>query len=131
MIGRNVKQFCCEDISLIENYNKAISDNTQIYECHHRNEIILNKYTEELIADDLYYNRPASELIFLTRQEHRKIHAGFKPHCRDGKAKEIFDKKINTNTRNIRSKTKTYNKDYTYWSKEEIMLSYLKFKNVT
>lgn len=31
-----VKRYCCDYISLIENYNKAIEDNTQIWDCHHK-----------------------------------------------------------------------------------------------
>ena len=34
----NVKKFCCEDISKIENYAAAIADTTQTWECHHRME---------------------------------------------------------------------------------------------
>ena len=36
MINEGVKKFCNEDISLIENYNKAISDSNQTWDCHHR-----------------------------------------------------------------------------------------------
>ena len=31
MISKVVKRYCCEDISLIENYDKAVADNTQIW----------------------------------------------------------------------------------------------------
>lgn len=69
------KQFCCEDISLIENYEKMISDNTDtVWVCHHRLGIVLNKSGEELEAMGLYWNRPASELIFLTESEHISLH---------------------------------------------------------
>lgn len=115
MIGRNVQMFCCEDISLIENYDKAINDNTQMYECHHRNEIILNKYVEELIVEDLYFNRPASELIFLTKQEHRKIHTGFIRHKLSGKAKELVDNRIKNYGNGRSFRNKMLNKEY--WSK--------------
>lgn len=73
---KNAKKFCCEDISKIENYDKAIADNEK-WLCHHRLGIELNKSGEELQEIGLYYNRPASELIFLTRKEHRKIHNEF------------------------------------------------------
>lgn len=83
MIRENlVKDYCCEDVSLIENYQKAIEDDTQTWHCHHRLEICdesgkersLQKSRDELIAENLYYNRPASELIFLTKSEHRSLH---------------------------------------------------------
>lgn len=77
MISKNLyglKKICCEDISLIENYNEAVNDTTQMWDCHHRNEIELNKNRQELIDMGLYYNRPASELIFLTHSEHTALH---------------------------------------------------------
>lgn len=70
----NLKKFCCEEISLIENYNEAVNDTTQIWDCHHRKEIELNKKVQELIDMGLYYNRPASELIFLPHNEHLRMH---------------------------------------------------------
>ena len=76
MIGRNVDLFCCEDISLIENYDKAISDKNKMWHCHHRLEVQNDKRisVKELIKTNMYYNRPASELIFLTSSEHRSLH---------------------------------------------------------
>jgi len=66
-------KFCCEDISLIENYEKAISDKTQTWDLHHRKEE--EGYSrKELKYLGLYYKRPASELIFLTKSEHNRIH---------------------------------------------------------
>jgi len=71
---RCVKSYCCEDISLIENYDKAINDTTQKWDCHHRLEIDMNLSYKELKESGLYLNRPASELIFLTHSEHQRIH---------------------------------------------------------
>ena len=48
MISNIVKYFCCEDISLIENYKDAVEDKTQIWDCHHRREISENKSSYEL-----------------------------------------------------------------------------------
>ena len=72
----NVIAYCCEDISLIENYDKAIADTTQTWHCHHRLEIQgnLTLTAKELKLQRLYYNRPASELIFLTSKEHVRLH---------------------------------------------------------
>ena len=39
---RNAKLFCCEDISLIENYNEAINS-SEVWICHHRLSIDLGK----------------------------------------------------------------------------------------
>lgn len=68
------KRYCCEDISLIENYDKAVNDTTQTWQIHHKLEIELNKKRDELIKMGLYYHRPASELIFLTIGDHRRVH---------------------------------------------------------
>ena len=68
------KKFCKEDISKIENYNKAISDTTQTWHCHHRTEIWWNCSKQDLIENECYYNRKACELIFLTPEEHVKLH---------------------------------------------------------
>ena len=73
MISENqVKKYCREDISLIENYDKAVSDTTQMWHCHHRKE---SQYSAgELVDIGEYYNRPACELIFLTPNEHHRLH---------------------------------------------------------
>ena len=72
-----VTKFCCEDLALIENYEQTISDNSQTWECHHRLEVQDNKIVsrQELINNNLYYNRPANELIFLTCSEHSRLHS--------------------------------------------------------
>lgn len=68
--------YCCDDISLIENYNEAINDKEQTWQCHHRLEIHGNIIlsAKDLKDNDLYYNRPAYELIFLTKNEHIRLH---------------------------------------------------------
>ena len=68
------KMYCKEDISKIENYDKAISDSTQIWHCHHRTEIWWNCTAKDLIENECYYNRKACELIFLTPEEHKRLH---------------------------------------------------------
>lgn len=77
MISGSTLEYCDEDISLIENYYLAIKDKSQIWECHHRLEIQDDKILsrQDLKNQGLYYKRPASELIFLTRSEHTSLHA--------------------------------------------------------
>ena len=70
------KTYCKDDISLIENYGKAISDSNKMWDCHHRREMTTPK--KELLELGEYFNRPASELIFLTKSEHRALHASLK-----------------------------------------------------
>ena len=72
--NKNVELYCSEDISNIENYEQAINDNTQIWHCHHRLEITEHKTRDQLIKEDKYFNRPSSELIFLTKADHTRLH---------------------------------------------------------
>ena len=70
-------KYCKDDISLIENYDKAIANKTQVWQCHHRRETIFSKKDLKEIGE--YYNRPACELIFLTPNEHHRLHKVGKP----------------------------------------------------
>lgn len=67
-----IKTYCRDNISKIKNYDKAIADKENMWECHHINELTYTK--KELIKMNMYYNRPADEFIFLTKKEHKKIH---------------------------------------------------------
>lgn len=71
---RQVKRYCSEDITHIENYEKAISDDKQTWISHHRREIDEGLSVKQLKEFGLYYKRPANELIFLTRTEHKSLH---------------------------------------------------------
>lgn len=79
---RTINKFCCENISNIENYEKAINDNSQTWSCHHKLEThnsdgerrLVDITRNELIALGMYYHRPANELIFLTNSEHVSLH---------------------------------------------------------
>ena len=75
------KQYCKEP-EKIENYQKAKADNFKGWCCHHRLEthttdgerrlVYITK--KELLALDMYYNRPAEELIFMKWSEHSSLH---------------------------------------------------------
>ena len=79
----SAKSYCKDDISLIENYDKAIADKTQVWQCHHRRETIYSVKDLQDIGE--YYNRPACELIFLTPMDHRRLHNLGKPSGMKGK----------------------------------------------
>lgn len=72
------KSYCSEDISLIENYQEAIADKEKMWDIHHRRECDEEGRTlftcKQLIDMNLYFKRPAEELIFVTRSMHSKIH---------------------------------------------------------
>lgn len=93
MINENyAKIYCREDITLIENYKRAAVD-VELWDCHHRNEITMNKSRHELKQLGLYYKRPASELIFIPRIEHIKLHNTGKHHSSETREKMSKSKK--------------------------------------
>lgn len=73
---QHAREYCSEDISLIQNYSEAIADTTQTWVCHHRAEILpCGRYSRaQLKGQGLLKHVPASQLIFLTRKEHRRLH---------------------------------------------------------
>ena len=70
---KQVKRFC-KDYTKIENYEEAIADTTQTWDCHHMTETWWNCSKKDLIENECYYNRKACELIFLTHAEHMRLH---------------------------------------------------------
>ena len=74
----------CKNYQDIENYEKAKADNFKGWHCHHRLETHTSDGErrpvdigyEELKALGMYYNRPASELVFLTTREHHAFRKG-------------------------------------------------------
>ena len=77
----------CDDIENVENYEKALADDFKGWVCHHRLEThnsdgerrLVDIAQKELEALDMYYHRPANELIFLTSSEHTSLHQKGKP----------------------------------------------------
>lgn len=75
------RKYCREPIELIENYDSAVSDNDEVWELHHRDEIrnlpsgmIVRRSKKDLIEAGRYFDCPANELIFLKRSEHHTLH---------------------------------------------------------
>ena len=76
------KSHYCSDIENVENFEKAKADNFKGWSCHHRLEThnsdgerrLVDITQAELIALGMYYNRPASELIFMKHSEHSSLH---------------------------------------------------------
>lgn len=78
---RCAKLLCKEDISKIENYDKAITDDTKTWVIHHRDEVKVLpsgvkviRSRQDLIDNGSYYGCSANELIFLTPEEHSRLH---------------------------------------------------------
>ena len=118
------KQYC-KDYENIENYDKAKADNFLGWCCHHRLEThnsdgqrrIVDITQKELKALGMYYNRPASELIFMKHGEHTQLHSKGKKYSEETK-KKIGEaqkgKKLSEETRkkiSEASKGKTYSEE--------------------
>lgn len=93
--GTPRKDCYCITPELIENYDKAIADTTQPWDCHHRLEThnsdgerrLVDISKAELIALGMYYDRPPEELIFLTSVEHSLLHLKGKHHSEEHRRK--------------------------------------------
>lgn len=87
-----LQKYCCEDISLIENYEEAMNDTEHRWVCHHRLEThnsdgsirLVGISKAEWIALGMYYNRPASELVFMKNSDHTILHKKGKPSGNKG-----------------------------------------------
>lgn len=94
---RQAKKFCKDDISKIENYDKAIADTTQTWHIHHRLELTLDgefaHSMEELKRLGMYYKRPYFELIFLTKSEHHRLHKEDENNPMYGRQHSIYTKR--------------------------------------
>lgn len=107
MIRKRIKELC-KDYQNIENYDKAIDDTTQTWECHHRLETHFSDGSQkpvsgylsykELIALGMYWNRPAEEFMFLTRAEHNSLHKTNNNGLKGHKHSEETKNKISQNS---------------------------------
>lgn len=76
----------CKELEQVENYALAKADNFVGWDRHHRLEThnsegerrVVDITPEELIALDMYYNRPPEELMWMRHSEHTKLHKGKK-----------------------------------------------------
>lgn len=73
---RDIKRYC-SNYEQIENYEQAINDSTQTWDCHHRGEVLpCGTYSRDTLKKfGLYYHRNASELLFIPHSEHTKLHS--------------------------------------------------------
>lgn len=111
MISKTISRICYEDPSLIENYEKAIADIINVWECHHRVETIMNCTHKELIAKGAYWKRPAHDLIFLTVSDHTKLHQN--DAIKEKNRKSHLGKKASSSTRAKMSAAHAGNKSTT------------------
>ena len=75
--------YCCEPLELVESYAAAKADNFAGWCIHHRLEIQpdgTRMSVQELKDKNLYFHRPASELVFMKVCEHMTLHRTGKHH---------------------------------------------------
>lgn len=99
---------------LIENYEEAMNDKTQTWECHHRLEIapFSGKHIshKRLIELGMYFNVEPEALIFLTETEHKKLEQGkeVSAETREKLSKQMKGKKFS-------DEHKKHLSDSSYW----------------
>lgn len=78
-----LKKYCREPIENIKGYREAVESEDGWYVCHHINELTFTE--DELKKMNMYYHRPASELIIMSRSEHNKWHHRWNGHPMKGR----------------------------------------------
>lgn len=81
------------DFTKIENYDKAMVDKENEWQCHHKLEIQgpFTNSTRLLERCGLYWNVPASQLIFLPAGQHSHIHNSANKDKISKRVKESYD----------------------------------------
>lgn len=108
----------CKDYENIENYNEALSDDFKGWVIHHRLEthddsgnLRLNAISkDEMIKSNMYYNRPAKELIFMKKSEHNMLHNSFITDEIRNKLKSNLGKRFSEETRRKMSEANRHRK---------------------
>ena len=97
----NWYKFCSEPLDKIEHYEEALAEGFKGWCIHHRLEIQESKRVsrQELKDKGLYYDRPASELIFMRKREHHRLHNA-------GEGNALFGKSMPEEVKNKISQTR-------------------------
>ena len=113
-------EYFCDDIENVENYEIAKADNFVLWDCHHRLEThtsdgdrrLVDITKKELIALDMYYHRPASELIFMPRKNHLSLHNSGKHLTDETKHKMSEARKCKKHSEETRKKLSEVHKGH-------------------
>ena len=97
----------CSDIENVENFEKAKADNFKGWQLHHRLETwtsdgerrSVDITAAELKSLNMYFNRPAEELVFMTTKEHRQLHTKCKQGYWKDKINPMYGKHHSAETR--------------------------------
>ena len=94
------KSYCSEPLDKIERYEEALAEDFAGWCIHHQLEIQQDGASvsaQELIDKGLYYDRPASELVFMRFGEHSALHRTGKHHSAEARKKMSESKKGENN----------------------------------
>ena len=97
---KNWKSYCSEPLELVENYQQAKADNFAGWCIHHRLEIQpdgTRVSAQELNYQGLYYDRPASELIFMRFRDHSSLHSAGNAYMKGKHLSEETRQKMSVN----------------------------------
>ena len=86
----NWYKFCSDPLDKIEHYEEALAEGFKGWCIHHRLEIQhdgTRMSRQELKDKDLYYDRPASELVFMKVGEHHSLHNKGNNHSEETRRK--------------------------------------------
>lgn len=90
MITDSIEKYC-KDYTKIENYELAVADKTQTWDCHYRLEFMPFSKKQcshsYLIEQGMYFGVTADELIFLKRKDHLSLHQTDNKHALGNKSK--------------------------------------------
>ena len=109
----NWYKFCTDPLDKIEHYEEALSENFKGWCIHHRREIRpdgTRMSRQELKDKDLYYDRPASELVFMKVGEHHSLHNKGNNHSEETRLKMSESLKGRTLSEEHRQKLSEANK---------------------
>lgn len=70
---RQAQVYCCEPMQSIDGFEEA-SSSVEKYDIHHKFEY-MGLSSNDLIELDMYYHRPACELMFVLRSKHSSFHS--------------------------------------------------------
>ena len=90
MTNSHLNYYCCEPLELVENYQQAEAEKFKGWCIHHRLEIKpdgTRVSVQELKDKNLYFHRPASELVFMKVCEHMTLHRTGKHHSTETRQK--------------------------------------------
>ena len=109
----NWKKFCSEPLDKIEHYEEALAEDFAGWCMHHRREIKQDGTRvsrQELKDNGLYYDRPASELVFMKVGEHHSLHNKGNNHSEETRLKMSESLKGRTFSEEHRQKLSEANK---------------------